>query len=226
MDTLKFQPFPKMARLSRDCLITEKIDGTNASIYIYDPILNTEAEEGFTSASDKDGKVWNIKAGSRTRWITPANDNFGFAQWVWDHANELVKLGAGMHFGEWWGSGIQRGYGYTNGERFFSLFNASRWVEHDKPTYVIENQNPKAEPKFTEKAPACCKVVPILDRCLFDATYDGVPVVDAALRDLKRYGSAAAPNYMNPEGVVVYHVAGNVGFKKTIDNDEQPKGAQ
>jgi len=31
---------------------------------------------------------------------------------------------------------------------------------------------------------------------------------------------------MNPEGVVVYHVAGNVGFKKTIDNDEQPKGKQ
>jgi len=165
-------------------------------------------------------------AGSRTRWLTTASDNFGFANWVVDNATELFGLGEGHHFGEWWGSGIQRGYGFKNGERFFSLFNALRWVEHDKPTYVIENQNPKAEPKFTENAPACCKVVPILDRCLFDDTYDDIPVVDAALRDLKRYGSVAAPNYMNPEGVVVYHVAGNVGFKKTIDNDEQPKGKQ
>jgi hypothetical protein len=67
-------------------------------------------------------------------------------------------------------------------------------------------------------------VVPILDRCLFDATYNDTPVVDAALRDLRRYGSVAAPKYMNPEGVVVYHIAGNVGFKKTIDDDERPKG--
>ena len=222
--TPEFKPFPKMARLSRECYITEKIDGTNASIFIYDPKLNTEGEEGFTSAKDAMGKVWNIKAGSRTRWITPANDNFGFAKWVWDNVAEIVDLGVGHHFGEWWGSGIQRGYGFKNGERFFSLFNAGRWVEHDKPTYAIENPNPKAPPKFTENAPACCKVVPILDRCLFDDTYDDVPVADVALRALKRYGSCAAPNYMNPEGVVVYHVAAGIGFKKTIENDGQPKG--
>lgn len=218
----EFKPFPKMARLSRECIITEKIDGTNASIYIEPkPVIGSDISKVTAITAD-----FLIYAGSRTRWITPDDDNFGFAAWVRANSDELVKLGAGHHFGEWWGSGIQRGYGFKNGERFFSLFNASRWVEHDKPTYVIENQNPKAEPKFTENAPACCKVVPILDRCLFDDAYDGIPVVDAALRDLKRYGSVAAPKYMNPEGVVVYHVAGNVGFKKTIDNDEQPKGKQ
>jgi hypothetical protein len=31
---------------------------------------------------------------------------------------------------------------------------------------------------------------------------------------------------MKPEGIVVFHVAGNVGFKKTIEKDEEPKGAR
>jgi hypothetical protein len=213
-----FEPFPKMARLKRECLITEKIDGTNASIFIYDPKLNTEAEEGFTSAIDANGKVWNIKAGSRTRWITPSNDNFGFAQWVWDHADKLIELGEGHHFGEWWGCGIQRAYGCKNGERFFSLFNASRWVEHDQPTYAIEQDNPKAKPKFTEHAPACCKVVPILYEGIFSTL-----AAKAELEELKILGSKAAPEYMNPEGIVVYHKAAGVGFKVTIEDDDKPK---
>jgi hypothetical protein len=33
----------------------------------------------------------------------------------------------------------------------------------------------------------------------------------------------AAEGFMDPEGIVVYHTAGNVGFKKTIENDDQPK---
>jgi len=28
---------------------------------------------------------------------------------------------------------------------------------------------------------------------------------------------------MNPEGIVIYHVAGNLYFKKTIVGDDQPK---
>ena len=217
----EFKPFPKMARLSRECLITEKIDGTNASIYVTEDV---DFKDPMLLVSMMlDDKPVGIYAGSRTRWITPNADNYGFAAWVTINAPKLVKLGEGHHFGEWWGSGIQRGYGFKNGERFFSLFNAGRWVEHDKPTYAIEDPNPKAKPKFTEHAPACCKVVPILDRCLFDDTYDDIPVADEALRILKKYGSRAAPNYMNPEGVVVYHVAGNVGFKKTLEKDEMPK---
>jgi hypothetical protein len=220
MSEQQFKPFPKMARLLRDCIITEKIDGTNASIYIYDPILNTEAEEGFTSALDEDGKVWNIKAGSRTRWITPDKDNFGFAQWVWFHADKLVKLGEGHHFGEWWGSGIQRNYGFKNGERFFSLFNARRWVEHDQPTYLIKNANPTAPQKFTECAPACCKVVPILYKGIFDTE-----VAETELSILRQFGSEAVDGFMNPEGIIVYHEAAGVGFKLTLDNDDQAKGS-
>ena len=104
----EFQEFPKLARLSREVIITEKIDGTNAQIYIDD--------------------AQNIMAGSRTRWISPEADNFGFAAWARAHRDELLTLGPGRHFGEWWGVGIQRGYGLS--ERRFSLFNTQRWALH------------------------------------------------------------------------------------------------
>lgn len=217
MNTLEFKPFPKMARLRRECLITEKIDGTNASIYI------GPADYGDPKMVDafynSEGTAIGLWAGSRTRWITPMDDNFGFAQWVYDNSSELLKLGEGHHFGEWWGSGIQRGYGFKNGERFFSLFNASRWVEHDQPTYAIEQDNPKAEPKFTEHAPACCKVVPVLYKGVFYTH-----IAQIAIDRLTDLGSEAAPEYMNPEGIVVYHQAARVGFKMTIKDDDKPKG--
>jgi hypothetical protein len=176
---MEFQEFPKMPRLSREVIITEKIDGTNAQVCI--------TEDG------------QILAGSRTRWITPESDNFGFAAWVRDNAADLLALGPGRHFGEWWGSGIQSGYGLSKGEKRFSLFNVSRWGE---------------------SRPACCHVVPVLYRGIFDTA-----AVDACLEDLRVNGSRAAPGFMRPEGVVVFHVAGNCGFKKTLGNDEH-KGAR
>ncbi|HLE80817.1 MAG TPA: RNA ligase family protein, partial [Dehalococcoidia bacterium] len=103
-DLEDFQEFGKIYRLSRDCIITEKIDGTNAQVVVLE-----------------DGRVL---AGSRNRWITPEADNFGFARWVKEHEEELRSLGPGRHYGEWWGSGIQRGYGLK--EKRFSLFNVSR----------------------------------------------------------------------------------------------------
>ena len=48
-----FEPFVKIARLSREIIITEKIDGTNAQVFI-----------------DEAG---NIFAGSRTRWLQPSH---------------------------------------------------------------------------------------------------------------------------------------------------------
>jgi hypothetical protein len=44
------------------------------------------------------------------------------------------------------------------------------------------------------------------------------------LYDLKCHGSVAAKGFMNPEGVIVYHVAANTSFKKTIEKDSEPKG--
>ena len=178
MDEL-FQGFPKIARFSRMVVVTEKIDGTNAQILI------TE-DGGFFTAS-------------RNRMITPENDNAGFSRWAHANKEELMKLGVGRHFGEWWGSGIQRGYGLTRGEKRFSLFNTSRWGGLDTPE--------------------CCHVVPVLWCGYFDA----LPLDDIML-GLLTNGSQAQQGYMKPEGVVIYHTAGNVMFKKTFLNDTYGKG--
>jgi hypothetical protein len=175
--TIDFIPFPKIARLSRGCVVTEKIDGTNAQIHI------TDAGE--------------MLAGSRTRWITPTDDNYGFAAWAEAHRADLLALGPGSHFGEWWGQGIQRRYGLT--EKRFSLFNVGRWRETPPP--------------------ACCHLVPVLYEGDFD-TMD----VQRILGDLRRCGSRAAPGFMQPEGIVIYHAASRTLFKKTLERDAQPKG--
>lgn len=192
----EFTPFPKMARLSREVVITEKLDGTNASIFITPGYRGAETIHAwFDEATATDMVMY---AGSRTRWITPGNDNYGFAAWVAENAETLQQLGEGHHFGEWWGAGIQRRYGKT--DKTFSLFNVGRWGV-DRP--------------------ACCDVVPTLYIGVFTTG-----AVEEALAQLETQGSAAAPGFMDPEGVVVYHTAARVGFKKTIKKDEQPKGAQ
>jgi hypothetical protein len=104
----EFKEWPKIPRLYRDIVITEKIDGTNACVYV--------------------GEDSTVQAGSRTRWITPESDNHGFAKWVQAHAKELRELEPGYHFGEWWGQGIQRRYGLQ--EKRFSLFNVHRWGQN------------------------------------------------------------------------------------------------
>ena len=78
---MEFEKFTKIARFSREVIVTEKIDGTNAQIVI------TEDGEFFT--------------GSRNRFITPEDDNFGFSKWAHEHKEELMKLGVGKHYGEW-----------------------------------------------------------------------------------------------------------------------------
>lgn len=193
-----FVPFPKMARLRRDILVTEKIDGTNAQIVIVP--RGTYADGNLFGKPVADcGASW-IYAGSRNRWVTQEDDNFGFAGWVQDNKEELVKLGQGRHFGEWWGRGIQRGYGIQH--RRFSLFNVSRW----------------SHPNSIKSFPECCDIVPLLYSGPFSTE-----ATDSALRYLEVAGSRAAPGFMNPEGIVVWHTASNVGFKQTLKDDGMPK---
>lgn len=175
----EFVPFPKIGRLNREVIITEKLDGTNAQIHI-----------------DDTGTV--LMCGSRTRWIRPEEDNFGFATWAMANRDELLRLGPGSHFGEWYGAGIQRRYGLDH--KRFALFNVSRWSDD-------------------ATRPACCEVVPLLWRGFFE----DMPL-DRVLDDLRTGGSHAAPGFMQPEGIVVFHTATGTLFKKTLDKDEQPKG--
>lgn len=206
-----FQPFPKMARLKRPCIVTEKIDGTNASVLI-DKIDQDKPTPPEACFRIEDRVVY---AGSRTRWITPTDDNFGFAQWVYNNAEQILKLPLGHHFGEWWGSGIQRNYGQQT--RHFSLFNVSRFHLFDKEPQQIPTQDPRVVNETIE-LPPCIGLVPVLIKGVFDTR-----IIDWKLDELATKGSVAAPGFMKPEGIVVYHVAGNVGFKRTIEKDDQPK---
>lgn len=200
---MEFVPFPKIARLKRECLITEKLDGTNAQIHIVATdsrgYLDLDTDNIIASRQLIDGTKEFMFAGSRTRWITPTSDNYGFAKWVLEHSYELWPLGPGAHFGEWWGLGIQRNYGLT--EKRFSLFNAWRWNE----------QNPLR--------PACCDVVPALYSGPFNTT-----ATEEALYSLRTVGSVAAPGFMKPEGIIIFLSAARTYFKQTLEKDEEPKG--
>lgn len=210
---MTFMPFPKTPRLFREISITEKIDGTNAQVYIVKP------EVALCNFKDYSVRVDDtlIYAGSRNRWITPQNDNHGFAKWVCEHGEELIKLGSGRHFGEWWGSGIQRGYGLAKGEKRFSLFNTIRWCRHGECPGLIPTGDPRND-KFQDVLPECVGLVPVLYRGPMDTD-----AVKFSLEVLRACGSLAAPGYNNPEGIIVFHTAANQGFKVTLDNDEQPK---
>lgn len=176
---MEFESFGKIARLSRECTVTEKIDGTNGCIAIAD-------DGGFF-------------VGSRSQWIAPEKDNFGFAKWAHENREELTaKLGFGRHWGEWWGAGIQRRY--DQHIKRFSLFNVAKWGD-------------------AAVRPACCEVVPTLYNGIFDEER-----ITCVMLDLKEHGSAAAPGFRKPEGVIIYHHAANLYFKKTLDKDEEWKG--
>lgn len=211
---IEFSAFPKMARYSRTVWVSEKIDGTNAQVLI---VQHIPEEIGTTVPIARVGDLL-LYAGSRTRFITPDDDNFGFAGWVRDHAEELVVLGEGRHFGEWWGSGIQRNYGLPKGERRFSLFNFIRWCKHGETPQRIETGDPRQE-KYQQVLPPCVGLVPVLWKGNFDDL--NLPEI---MRKLREGGSVAQPGYANPEGVCVFHAASNTGFKKTFEKDEEGKG--
>ncbi|MFH0805993.1 MAG: RNA ligase family protein [Patescibacteria group bacterium] len=184
----EFHSFKKIPRLTRDIYITEKLDGSSGIVYIdYD---------------------LNIFAGSRNRWLWGSiqdeihNDNHSFAQWVKTNKEELLGLGVGFHFGEFWGKKINRGYGLN--EKRFSLFDVNKWVKDETKKQYL---------------PSCCSVVPLLYEGPFDTS-----IINYWLDRLAYIGSYASPGYMDPEGICVYHTAGDLYFKKTIKHDEQPKG--
>lgn len=178
--TTDFVPFQKIGRLSREIIITEKIDGTNGVIHI--------------------GEDGSFLVGSRSRWLGADGDNFGFGMWALTHKDELMSLGVGRHFGEWWGSGIQRRYGLT--EKRFSLFNVHRWADD-------------------AVRPKCCHVVPELWRGDFDTNE-----IHRVMMELLVSGSVAAPGFRKPEGVVIYHAQANALFKKTYEKDDAGKGRE
>lgn len=173
---IDFVEWPKIARFNKPSIVTEKIDGTNAQVYIDDL-----GERAY--------------AGSRNKWISVTDDNAGFARWVAENHDALLTLGPGHHYGEWWGGNIQRKYGVP--DKRFSLFNTSRW---------------------SLERPSCCGVVPVL----WEGPTSEMRPWDI-LDKLRREGSVAAPGFMNPEGIVIYHTASSQSFKMTLDKNDLHK---
>ena len=151
-------PFIKYGKTERykgiRIVITEKIDGTNGQIHIDENDV--------------------ITVGSRNRIITPEADNYGFARWVRENEEEILKLGKGRHYGEWWGEGIQKNrYGVVG--KHFSIFNTNR------PTDTL---------------PDIVKQVPIL--------YGGgdIGMIPICVDGLMEYGSELGGN--DPEGIIIF----------------------
>ena len=181
MEEIQFKAFPKIPRLNRNMVITEKLDGTNGCVVVTD-----------------DGRV---AAQSRNRMLTPEDDNYGFARWVYGNAGALADtLGPGYHYGEWWGAGIQRRYGLTGNDKRFSLFNVARWGDVELGIDQLH-------------------VAPVLYKGPFR-----MDVINEVVEDLKRFGSEAAKGFKEPEGVVVWHEASRTMMKVTCEDDEAPKG--
>ncbi len=155
---VEFKPWPKIKRDNPFTVtITEKMDGTKSCIII------------------KDDAIVGVQ--SRNRFITPEDDNFGFAMWVDVNTKELLKLGEGYHYGEWAGEGIQKNPHNIIGRKLF-LFNTFRW----------NSENPNR--------PNCCDVVPILFQGQMDAN-----TVQTLMADLL----ANKGDKETPEGIIVYY---------------------
>lgn len=246
---MEFEAFPKVPRLNREIVITEKIDGTNAQIFILDKssfAVHMWGKPGCKPDELDVDKVWKeeqgkngaivsgdylIRAGSRNRWLASGSDNFGFWAWVYQNREGLAKLGLGRHFGEWWGRGIQRQYGLDH--KRFSLFNTSRWGKiKDQAIHEKLNADGTGGHNPFNAIPEL-DVVPVLYSGPLAYPYgpDGGDMFQAEtlfapeeiLWGLKTGGSKAAPGFMDPEGIMVFHTAANCMFKATVKDDEKPK---
>jgi len=189
----QYVDFQKIARLRRMMTITEKLDGANVKIEV--------------------DRYQNINVGGHNGPLTLDFDPQGFARWAYDHTDELRTLGPGRHFGEWWGPGIGKRK-YPVPERRLSMFNVHIFAAPGTEPKLIS----AATGKMQTVLPPCCGLVPVLYTGVFDTQ-----VIDAQIERLRRDGSVAVPGFMRPEGVVVFHDAANMYFKRTLAHDDIPK---
>lgn len=166
---------------------------TETHNYFADGVLvhNSNAQI-FIEKFNGDDQIFQIKAGSRTRWLTPDDDNYGFCKWVRANHEELIdKLGEGRHYGEWAGPGINTGEGLS--EKNFIIFNYRRFQDKELPQNVLR--------------------VPVL--------YTGrisLEKINEVMAELKETGSRLVPGYMKPEGIVVEF---DGTFYKNVFDDEE-----
>lgn len=174
MSEVEFKEWPPITRANPlESTITEKLNGTNSCVVI------------------KDGAIVGVQ--SRRKFITPEDDNYGFAKWVWENEQDLLLLGNGRHYGEWAGPGIQKNPHRLDKKRFF-LFNTYRWRLH---------------------RPKCCDVVPVLWQGLLEKN-----TIEEVMCSLREFYYEFKDPQAEPEGVVVYNHAFDKYTKHTFKNKE------
>lgn len=190
----------KISRFQRDWEITEKVDGTNGILLWHDE-YHPEfclGQDSLLNLGTGEDTLLYLYAGSRTRWLTVKEDNHGFAKWAQEWGPFLATLGKGRHFGEWYGSGIQRGYGLV--EKRFALFDVNKYEKRMMPPGV--------------------DVVPLLGR------HNGANIneqIADCLDFLRDEGSLISKGYSQPEGIVLRHSQSGERFKVLCEGDEIPK---
>lgn len=196
----EFHSYPKIPRYENETFtLSEKIDGSNGVININD-----------------DGK---IIAGSRTQWLIGQDskgrniDNHGFRQWVADHHDDLLKLGVGTHYGEWYGNKINRKYGLDHNR--FMLFNRTRYESNISKQMAIQSICPGTPSTRDELFPSCCELETVLmDNVCFNALPD---LVREFCKSFITNGSRHVPGFKNPEGLIVRSNLRGTLYKVIID---------
>ena len=195
-EPFKFIPWPKTPRWSNETItVTEKIDGTNAQINITycGKGVNWNGEvEPLAVRTLENGDQQILQAGSRNRWLTVQDDNFGFAKWCVENQTGLFDIFQhGRIYGEWWGQGIQRGYDCPG--KLFSMFNTRFPIERCSSVEGLT-------------------VVPVL----YEGKYSDEVIKDLA-NDLVKNGSRASPGFMKVEGLCIYMHSTDRVYKVVID---------
>ena len=181
MSTVNYNSFPSIERLENIyCIISEKIDGTNSLIEINET---------------------NVRFGSRNRYISFSDDNAGFANFFKDYEARFEDAAKDITtdesyplriYGEWFGCGIQRGYGLK--DKFFMPFNSfysEKLIEYQVPNVIAPNI------MYTGKF--------------------SMEVVDTCMQQLKLNGSGVVKDYKQPEGIVIFFPKYNFRLKETFD---------
>jgi hypothetical protein len=235
----QFKKWSSTPRFHKGLHITMKIDGTNGGVSV--EIVGHEdmswhysgqvpEDATYVTHRTEDGSDpgfgYLVRAQSRKRIITPTNDNYGFAGWVWDNAEALANtLGMGYHYGEWYGEGIQ-GNPMGVAGRKWALFNTWHWA---RPENAIALKN-SGIPGITH--------VPVLhdEQTHGPADYMTIPdIMDNLYKwgDLvEGYRTHPYANKMDshmvkePEGIIVWHRETQQKYKILLNNDSIHKGQQ
>ena len=225
----QFKSWGSTPRFHKGLHITEKIDGTNAGVSVQG--FSKGIYHEFSGDVPGDAKVvygtdcdYLVRAQSRKRIITPDNDNFGFAKWVWENADGLANLlGYGYHYGEWYGEGIQKNPLAVQGRRW-ALFNTWHWGRKENLDRLVDADIPGLT------------LVPVLHDEQRDgpADYKTIPNLLVDLEwGSKADGYMTLPNahkmdfhVEGPEGIIVWQRETQQRYKILLREDDKHKWEQ